>query len=63
MNEAFKQNTLKLDNMDLLKLFGRLYHERLYHDWIKETGYESLEAKIDFVETEILKRMEGENNA
>lgn len=52
MNEAFKRNTLKLDNIDLLNLFGRLYH-----DWIEETGYESLEPKIDFVETEILKRM------
>jgi hypothetical protein len=37
---------------DLLNLFGRLYH-----DWIEEAGYESLEPKIDFVETEILKRM------
>lgn len=53
MNEAFKRNTLKLDNIDLLNLFGRLYH-----DWIEEAGYESLEPKIDFVETEILKRME-----
>ena len=53
MNEAFKRNTLKLDNIDLLNLFGRLYH-----DWIEESGYESIEPKIDFVETEILKRME-----
>ena len=52
MNEAFKRNTLKLDNIDLLNLFGRLYH-----DWIEEAEYESLEPKIDFVETEILKRM------
>lgn len=53
MNEAFKRNALKLDNIDLLNLFGRLYH-----DWIEESGYENLEPKIDFVETEILKRME-----
>lgn len=58
MNEAFMRNTLKLDNIDLLNLFGRLYH-----DWIEELGYESLEPKIDFVETEILKRMGGNNNA
>lgn len=54
MNEAFKRNTLKLDNIDLLNLYGRLYH-----DWIEEAGYESIEPKIDFVETEILKRMGG----
>lgn len=33
------------------------------NELIKEAGYESLEAKIDFVEPEILKRMVGENNA
>lgn len=31
MNDAFKRNVLKLDNIDLLNLFGRLYH-----DWIEE---------------------------
>lgn len=54
MDEAFKRNTLKLDNIYLLNLYGRLYH-----DWIEEVGDESLEPKIDFVETEILKRMGG----
>lgn len=58
MNEAFKRNTLKLDDIDLLNLYGRLYH-----DWIEESEYENFGPKIDFVETEILKRMgEFEND-
>lgn len=52
MNEAFKRNVIKQDDTGLLHTYGWLYHE-----WVEESGYENIEPKLDFVETEILKRM------
>ena len=52
MNEAFKRNVIKQDNITLLHTYGWLYHE-----WVEQQGYENIGPKLDFVESEILKRM------